>query len=564
MSYEQALAALRADMERLADVQGRMPTPGQVHALLRRHNVDTDQLEAILAAMPAATRSERRSPPTQMARAARAATKHQPAADPGDHPPLAVAPRQSPPFEPHPDLPGETQEDEDEDWNDADPFAVTDSRSHLASATDDPVVEQVASDLQDDYLRAGALTMVDVTTLAHRRGLRGDAIEHVLLALSAAGVEVTQERVQHADDAVDDLDGGRVRRQVGAVERDQLQAYFASVGRIRLLDAAQEVRLGRAVQAGRRALESQKMDTLPQAPAGEGGSSTLTLIVEAGRQAHRKLVSANLRLVISVAKLPRYQHSGVDFADRIQDGNLGLIRAADKFDPELGYKFSTYATWWIRQSIDRGIGDRGRAIRLPIHMHDRVKKIRAVQARLERDLDRAVTLKDIADEVGMDVGAIAAAVTWSEPVISYDVLVDADDSVRLVDLISPGAAQDAIADPALVVMGYQCKRDLTRILDVVLTPREVEVLEHRYGLDGAEADTLDNIGDRLGVTRERIRQVQNKALKLLREDARIDDLYEYLVDCARSDTLRTPLGERAPSPPGAITTRKRRRDKPWT
>ncbi|MGY1631858.1 RNA polymerase sigma factor RpoD/SigA [Geodermatophilus sp. SYSU D01186] len=397
-----------------------------------------------------------------------------------------------------------------------------------------------------------------MTTLAQRRGLSSDGVEDVLLRLAALGVELSEQRREPRYDGAGDLDGGRIRRQVGSVERDQLGAYLAAASRIPLLTAEQEVRLGRAIRAGQEALRALAADDVTSSTPG-GSRRRYAPIIEAGRRAHSELVCANLRLVVSIAKLPRYSRSGVELPDRIQDGNTGLMRAADKYDPELGYKFSTYATWWIRQSIDRGAGDRGRAIRLPVHMYDRAKMVRAAKARLESQLDRPVTLGELAADLGLEAGRVAAILTWSEPVLSYDTLVGDEEDTPLLDLLA-GDSQDAsCADPATVVLARQLDSDLAALLAAVLSPRQVEVLQRRYGLDGRDASTLDDIGDHLGVTRERVRQIQVKAMELLQADPRVDALYEYLVDHALDGVLASPLEPRETAAPKPRASRKQPR-----
>ena len=570
------LAALQHDLKALAQRSGHVPTGNQVQALLRRHGLDRQQLKDLLGPARGGSTAQAKwrggpgllngEPAPRLGGADEAARDNitgpsaalrpsasfeGPTSEPLKRRPLAPASLEAPPPEDGADA---------DDWNDADPFNSEAFIRHSIPVESATLATRVASDLRDDYERSGKMTLVDVTTLAYRRGLSSDGVEDVLLALAAAGVQLSEERPEAVYDGSGDLDGGYIRRRVASVERDQLSAYLAAASKFRLLTAEQEVRLGRAIRSGQQALEALAAD---DAPSTLGGSQArYASIIEAGRQAHRDLVTANLRLVVSIAKLPRYSRSGVELADRIQDGNAGLMRAADKYDPELGYKFSTYATWWIRQHIDRGAGDRGRAIRLPVHIYEQVKRVRAAKSRLDSELQRRVTLGELATNLDMEAGRVAAILTWSEPIVSYDTLVGEADDVALMDLLSFDPEQVSYVDPVVVVVTRQLESELTRVLRTVLTSRQAEVLKHRYGLDGEAESTLDYIGERFGLSRERIRQIQVKSLKSLRADSRVDCLYEYLVDHTFSDVLTSPLEPReSPSPRSGATRKQPKRGK---
>jgi RNA polymerase primary sigma factor len=252
--------------------------------------------------------------------------------------------------------------------------------------------------------------------------------------------------------------------------------------------------------------------------------------VTAGQKAHAELVCANLRLVVSIAKSKRYERSGVEFADRIQDGNLGLMRAADKFDGSKGFKFSTYATWWIRQSIERGIGDRGRLIRLPQYLHIVVQRVWRAETELTRRFGREPTLSELAEATGMDPGRIQWALDVSRPTVSLDAFVGEDGDVRLSDLLARTEDRDGRADPAEITMHTLLREDIARVLNTLLPERSVRVMERRYGLGTCVEETLEAIADDYRVTRERIRQIQSNALNLLRGRNLASTLRAYLVD----------------------------------
>jgi RNA polymerase sigma factor (sigma-70 family) len=235
-------------------------------------------------------------------------------------------------------------------------------------------------------------------------------------------------------------------------------------------------------------------------------------------------------LVVSIAKARRYESCGVEFSDRIQDGNLGLMRAAHKFDGSKGFKFSTYATWWIRQSIERGIGDRGSMVRIPIHFHERVQKVRKAVSKLSMQLDRRPSLAEIAEATGMEPGHVQAVLDLTPSVVSLDCLLGDEGDLRLSDVLVAEDERDGRADPAEIVAHAMMREDLTRTLAAVLSTRALRIVERRFGVGTGDEQTLDEIGAAFGVTRERIRQIQNKSLDMLRQDARVAPLRAYVID----------------------------------
>ena len=279
----------------------------------------------------------------------------------------------------------------------------------------------------------------------------------------------------------------------GVAVEDPVRLYLREIGRIKLLSTAEEIELARKIM--------------------EGGSS--------GDKAKRKLVQANLRLVVSIAK--KYVGRGMLFLDLIQEGNLGLIRAAEKFDHERGFKFSTYATWWIRQAITRAIADQARTIRIPVHMVETINKLKKVTRRLAQDLSRKPTEEELATEMGVSVSKLRDIVKIAQEPLSLETPIGKEEDSRLGDFI-----QDDSADaPIKTVASELLKEDLAEVL-CTLSPRERDVLRLRFGMDDGRQRTLEEVGQLFGVTRERIRQIEAKALRKLRHPNRRKKLEEYV------------------------------------
>ena len=391
----------------------------------------------------------------------------------------------------------------------------------------DELVVRCLDDLIDDWLRKGGqLSYNDVTRMTTKRDLNGHQLASLLEGLSQSGVTVSgldqgpgvSARDNYADDAPTE--------RSSHVGTDDLGTYLKEISRYQLLYAEDEVRLGRLIRAGQEADATLSGDTRGMSPAMLAG---LKQASSAGRSAHDDLVRSNLRLVVSIARLRRYAHSGMDLLDLIQEGNLGLLRAADKFDYSLGYKFSTYATWWIRQSIERGIGDRSRLIRLPVYFHEKVVKVLRTQRLLASRSDREPALDELAAALEMPSGEIQAVLDWAQPTMSLDSPVGEDGDTTLGDLLSDEADVDGRGDPIDVVMTAARDRGIAQMLDEILDLRAASVIRRRFGLGGFDEETLDSIGTSWNVTRERIRQIEAKALDQLIESNRVRPLYEYLV-----------------------------------
>ena len=305
----------------------------------------------------------------------------------------------------------------------------------------------------------------------------------------------------------------RVHRSLQA---DGVGLYLDEVAGHGLLTAEDEVRLARAMEAGRQAAVRLETEQLPSRERFE-----LRRAVHQGEEARAEFIRSNLRLVISIAK--KYTGRGLDLLDLVQEGNLGLIRAVEKFDWRKGFKFSTYATWWIRQAITRGLGNTARTIRLPVHLVDVVRVVQETRAALHERNGRQPTALEIAEVSGLDLDQVVIAMECPDDCVSLDHPVGDAGDASLGDFV-----EDTQADDPFVVAADMARRDeLDRALSM-LDPREREVIELRYGLSGGGPRTLSDVGRQLDVTRERIRQIERKALTKLRHPSFAYDLESLL------------------------------------
>jgi len=298
---------------------------------------------------------------------------------------------------------------------------------------------------------------------------------------------------------------------------DAVGRYLGEVSGHNLLDADEEVRLARAMEAGRRA--QQRLDDGD--PVSAAQRADLYQAVHEGDEAKATFIRSNLRLVISIAK--RYTGRGLDLPDLIQEGNLGLIRAVEKFDWRKGFKFSTYATWWIRQSITRGLGNQGRTIRLPVHMIDVVRTVQETDLRLQEKYRRRPTVAEIADVSGLDEEQVILARSAPGETVSLDRPVSKDGDAQLGDFVE----DERIPDPFTVAAETATCEEVARAL-AMLDEREGRVLMMRYGIGGEMPRTLSDVGAALGITRERVRQIETRALSKLRDPGAVLDLRSLL------------------------------------
>ncbi|GAA2183531.1 sigma-70 family RNA polymerase sigma factor [Brooklawnia cerclae] len=299
----------------------------------------------------------------------------------------------------------------------------------------------------------------------------------------------------------------RVRSNDGIDGKDSVGLYLESIAKTPLLSAEQEVELARLIEAGQyaQAVLDGRAERTAQATDDE-----LELVAREGEQAMQHFVQANLRLVVSVAR--KYGRSQMPLLDLVQEGNTGLIRAVEKFDYTKGFKFSTYATWWVRQAISRGIAQQGRIVRLPVHVAEQVNQISAVRRNLERTLGREPEVQEIARELDVEEDKVVDLIRYSREHVSLDAPVEEDGDTSLGDLI----ARETAPGPDEVVLSQEDRERLDTMLEG-LDERSADVVRRRYGLlDGRQAK-LSDIGQVWGITAERVRQIERAALVLLRE-----------------------------------------------
>ncbi|MFC9790292.1 sigma-70 family RNA polymerase sigma factor [Rhodococcus sp. NPDC127528] len=297
---------------------------------------------------------------------------------------------------------------------------------------------------------------------------------------------------------------------------DLVRVYLNGIGRTALLTAADEVELAKRIEAGLYAahvLETGKRLTAAK-------KRDLATVIREGQSARSHLLEANLRLVVSLAK--RYTGRGMPLLDLIQEGNLGLIRAMEKFDYAKGFKFSTYATWWIRQAITRGMADQSRTIRLPVHLVEQVNKLARIKRELHQQLGREATDDELSSESGIPVAKIADLLDHSRDPVSLDMPVGSDEEAPLGDFIEDSEATSA---ENAVIAGL-LHSDIRSVLST-LDEREQQVIRLRYGLDDGQPRTLDQIGKIFGLSRERVRQIEREVMGKLRQGERADRLRSY-------------------------------------
>ncbi len=339
----------------------------------------------------------------------------------------------------------------------------------------------------------GTLTHSEILETLEKLDISSDQIDEIYESFEELDIELIGEKQSHDDDHDDEdieIEAEDLSVPKGISVDDPVRMYLKEIGKVDLLTAAEEVEIAKRMENG---------DEL----------------------AKRELAEANLRLVVSIAK--RYVGRGMLFLDLIQEGNLGLMKAVEKFDYTKGYKFSTYATWWIRQAITRSIADQARTIRIPVHMVETINKLVRVQRQLVQELGREATPEEIGKEMDLDVERVREIMKIAQEPVSLETPIGEEEDSHLGDFIP----DDEVLAPSDAATFTMLREELIGVLDS-LTPREQKVLRLRFGLDDGKPRTLEEVGKEFDVTRERIRQIEAKALRKLRHPSRSKKLKDFL------------------------------------
>ncbi|WP_448855391.1 sigma-70 family RNA polymerase sigma factor [Corynebacterium camporealensis] len=331
--------------------------------------------------------------------------------------------------------------------------------------------------------------------------------------------KASARNAQTKDDSEQEVDRGSRRNQTNDnPSADLVRVYLNGIGKTALLSAEDEVELAQRIEVGLYA--EYKLKNAEKLTRAE--KRDLKILARDGKKARSHLLEANLRLVVSLAK--RYTGRGMPLLDLIQEGNLGLIRAMEKFDYAKGFKFSTYATWWIRQAITRGTADQSRTIRLPVHLVEQVNKLSRIKREMYQSLGREATNEELSEESGIEETKIEMLLRQSRDPVSLDMPVGTDEEAPLGDFIEDAEATDA----ETAVVASMRHSDIRSVIDS-LEEREQDVIRLRYGLDDGVPRTLDQIGRRFGLSRERVRQIEREVMAKLRDGNRADRLREYAL-----------------------------------
>jgi RNA polymerase primary sigma factor len=360
--------------------------------------------------------------------------------------------------------------------------------------------------------------MADVMVALDRADMPPEALDAAVRALADEGIEVLDIATEEAEPSPRG-EPAEASADIGrrATTSDLVRIYLREIGRVPLLTAEDEVELAKSIEAG---LFADDLLSGGVVPSHGAGRAELELLIEDGVRAKQRLIEANLRLVVSIAK--RYIGRGLVFLDLIQEGNLGLIRAVEKFDYTRGYKFSTYATWWIRQAITRAIADQARTIRVPVHMVETINKLARVQRQLHQELGREATVDEIASEMGLEPERVAEIQRIAQEPVSLQSPIGEEES-DLGDFIEDADAVVPMEAAAFIMLQDQLERVLCDLAE-----REQRIIQLRFGLTDGHPRTLEEVGREFGVTRERIRQIESKTLAKLRHPSRAQMLRAYL------------------------------------
>jgi RNA polymerase primary sigma factor len=391
-------------------------------------------------------------------------------------------------------------------------------------------VNEVVDRLRAVGVGVGHIPAQTVAAAANASGLAPENVDEIVRGLAESGVEVVAEEPSPEELKAEEVEVDEVVPSLDdagpSASADLVRVYLREIGRVSLLTAADEVDLAKRVEAG--VFAAERLGQLEQAEQQDGSGTAgadlrrdLLAVVGDGQRAKQRLIESNLRLVVSIAK--RYAGRGLPFLDLIQEGNLGLIRAVEKFDYTRGFKFSTYASWWIRQAVSRAVADQARTIRIPVHMVETVNRILRAQRLLVQTLGRDPTAAEIAVQVDMPTARVEEIKRLAMEPVSLHSPVGEEEGSELGDLIEDS---ESVPPADLVSAGL-----LASHVEAVLThlgDREREVVRMRYGLTDGEPRTLEEVGRAFGVTRERVRQIEAKSLAKLRHPHLSAQLRDYL------------------------------------
>ena len=391
-----------------------------------------------------------------------------------------------------------------------------------AGTADAPATGAGEPDAPEGELEEAAPGAEDLTDEVEALGAE---VVEVVEATDVETEEPTEEDKKSGDFVWDEEESEALRQARKDAEltasADSVRAYLKQIGKVALLNAEEEVELAKRIEAGLYAAERLRKVAEAQQELATQMRRDLRWIVRDGERAKSHLLEANLRLVVSLAK--RYTGRGMAFLDLIQEGNLGLIRAVEKFDYTKGYKFSTYATWWIRQAITRAMADQARTIRIPVHMVEVINKLGRIQRELLQDLGREPTPEELAKEMDITPDKVLEIQQYAREPISLDQTIGDEGDSQLGDFI-----EDSEAVVAVDAVSFTLLQDQLQSVLATLSEREAGVVRLRFGLTDGQPRTLDEIGQVYGVTRERIRQIESKTMSKLRHPSRSQVLRDYL------------------------------------
>ena len=388
-------------------------------------------------------------------------------------------------------------------------------------------VSDVVDRLRAVGVAAGHIPAQAVAAAANASGLAPENVDEIVRGLAESGVEVVSEEPSpeelKAEEAEVEEAAASLDDAGPSASADLVRVYLREIGRVALLTAADEVDLAKRVEAG--VFAAERLEQLEASVAGSAADTTLRrdllAVVGDGQRAKQRLIEANLRLVVSIAK--RYAGRGLPFLDLIQEGNLGLIRAVEKFDYTRGFKFSTYASWWIRQAVSRAVADQARTIRIPVHMVETVNRILRAQRLLVQSLGRDPSAAEIAAQVDMPAERVEEIKRLAMEPVSLHSPVGEEEGSELGDLIEDSESVPPADLVSAALLASHVEAVLTHLGD-----REREVVRMRYGLTDGEPRTLEEVGRAFGVTRERVRQIEAKSLAKLRHPHLSAQLRDYL------------------------------------